>query len=208
MKKIAFKQARFLTSALKEDEYPSLQNPQGTPLPEIALIGRSNVGKSSLLNHLMQNKSLAKVSSTPGKTQRINYFLIDEKLLLVDLPGYGYAKVSQAIKQSWKTHLENYLTKRESLNLLLFLLDIRRTPNQDDLTFFKWANYHHLPLVLILTKTDKLSEQEQKKQHQIILNVLTSEKSLSRLPVLLYSTKDGKCKHRLIEIINQYGIHS
>lgn len=203
MKKIMFKQARFLTSALKEDECPSLQNAQGNPLPEMAIVGRSNVGKSSLLNHLMQSKSLAKVSSKPGKTQRINYFLIDETLLLVDLPGYGYAKVDKTTKQNWAIHLENYLNQRGSLKLLLFLLDIRRTPNEDDLAFLEWAYFQGLSVILVLTKTDKLKENEKIKQTEAIIMTLRREKSLSGLPYVHYSVKEGKCKHQLIEVINK-----
>ncbi|CCB90085.1 putative GTP-binding protein engB [Simkania negevensis Z] len=203
MKKIMFKQARFLTSALKEAECPSLQNAQGNPLPEMAIVGRSNVGKSSLLNHLMQSKSLAKVSSKPGKTQRINYFLIDETLLLVDLPGYGYAKVDKTTKQNWAIHLENYLNQRGSLKLLLFLLDIRRTPNEDDLAFLEWAYFQGLSVILVLTKTDKLKENEKIKQTEAIIMTLRREKSLSGLPYVHYSVKEGKCKHQLIEVINK-----
>ena len=203
MKKISFKQARFLTSALKKNECPYLQDSHGKLLPEMAIVGRSNVGKSSLLNHLMQNKSLAKVSSTPGKTQRINYFIVDEMLLLTDLPGYGYAKVNQSTKQNWAMHLENYLNKRTSLRLFLFLLDIRRTPNDDDLAFFNWAHFQNLPIILVLTKADKLNAQDKKKQTHLILNILSREKSLSGLPIVHYSVKDGKCKHQLIEIINK-----
>jgi GTP-binding protein len=203
MKKLVFKSARFLTSALKGDECPSLSGKDGTPLPEIAIVGRSNVGKSSLLNHLMQDKTLAKVSSTPGKTQRINYFLIDERLLLVDLPGYGYAKVKKAIKKDWAIHLENYLNTRPSLKLLLFLLDIRRTPNEDDIAFFQWALFRNLPTVLILTKADKLKKREQETQTKHILDLLSREKSLSGFPFVLYSVKDGGCKRQLIEVINQ-----
>ena len=103
---LSFKKAQFVTSALKKDECPEMRDPQGNPLPEMAIVGRSNVGKSSLLNHIMHSKTLAKVSATPGKTQRLNYFLIDEKLLLVDLPGYGYAQVNKAIKRNWASHLE------------------------------------------------------------------------------------------------------
>lgn len=208
MKKFFFKQAYFLTSALKECEYPSLQNSQGIALPEVALVGRSNVGKSSLINHLLSNKSLAKVSSTPGKTQRINYFLIDERLLLVDLPGYGYAKANKSTKQKWAAHIEYYLTKRKSLCLLLLLLDIRRIPNEDDLTLCKWAKHHDLPIILVLTKSDKISNQEQRKQADAIINAVNSEKSLRGFPIVLYSVKNGKCKHQLIEIINQYGLNT
>lgn len=203
MKKTPFKQARFLTSALKEEECPNLCDSRGQPLPEMAIVGRSNVGKSSLLNHLMQTKSLAKVSSTPGKTQRLNYFLIDDTLLLVDLPGYGYAKVNHTTKQEWATHLEDYLNTRPSLRLLLFLLDIRRIPNEDDLAFLEWAKYQKLPTILVLTKSDKLNEKEKNKQTDAIFKKLGDDKSLSGLPIVHYSIKEGKCKHKLITLINQ-----
>lgn len=200
---LSFKKAQFVTSALKKDECPEMRDPQGNPLPEMAIVGRSNVGKSSLLNHLMHSKTLAKVSATPGKTQRLNYFLIDEKLLLVDLPGYGYAKVNKAIKRNWASHLEGYLNNRKSLKLLLLLLDIRRIPNEDDLAFLEWANYRSLPTVLILTKNDKLNQRERKKQTDAILKYLEEEKSLSGLPLVHYSVKEGKCKYKLIDTINK-----
>lgn len=191
--KASFKEAQFLTSALKEEEWPV------ELLPEIALVGRSNVGKSSLMNHLLLHKSLAKVSSTPGKTQRINYFTIDQQFYLVDLPGYGYAKVNRKTQKEWGQYLEPYLTKRSSLRLLLLLLDIRRAPSEEDLALLNWIKFQNIPAVLVLTKSDKLSLPERKKQAEIILQ----EKTLSGLPYVYYSIKNGKCRRELIEIINR-----
>lgn len=192
MKNVEFKSAQFLTSALKTDELPELT------LPEIAVVGRSNVGKSSLINHLLQSKKVAKVSSTPGKTQRINYFVIDESLLLVDLPGYGYAKTSKTLQEEWGVWIDKYLKER-GLKLILFLLDSRRELTEEDRQFLEWAFYEKIPLLLVLTKGDKLSQKEKHAAFKRIEN----EKSLSGFPPLLYSVKEGKCRQALIHEINQ-----
>ncbi|MBF5058729.1 ribosome biogenesis GTP-binding protein YihA/YsxC [Candidatus Neptunochlamydia vexilliferae] len=192
MKKIPFKKAEFLTSALKSDELPD------GGLPEIAIVGRSNVGKSSLINHLLRSKMVAKVSSTPGKTQRINYFVIDDALLLVDLPGYGYAKTSKSLQEEWGLWIEKYLKER-SLKLILFLVDSRRELTLEDRQFLEWADYHQTPLLLIATKGDKLNQKEKGQA----LKRLEGEKSLSRFPPLLYSIKEGKCREMLIHEINR-----
>ena len=192
MKKVEFKSAQFLTSALKTDELPELT------LPEIAVVGRSNVGKSSLINHLLQSKKVAKVSSRPGKTQRINYFVIDESLLLVDLPGYGYAKTSKTLQEEWGVWIDKYLKER-GLKLILFLLDSRRELTEEDRQFLEWAFYEKIPLLLVLTKGDKLSQKEKHAAFKRIEN----EKSLSGFPPLLYSVKEGKCRQALIHEINQ-----
>ncbi|MCP5503884.1 MAG: YihA family ribosome biogenesis GTP-binding protein [Chlamydiales bacterium] len=192
MKKVEFKSAEFLTSALKTDELPEIT------LPEIAIVGRSNVGKSSLINHLLHSKKVAKVSSTPGKTQRINYFVIDESFLLVDLPGYGYAKTSKSLQEEWGVWIDKYLKER-GLKLILFLLDSRRALTEEDRQFLEWAFYENIPLLLILTKGDKLSQKEKHAAFKRIEN----EKSLSGFPPLLYSVKEGKCRQALIHEINQ-----
>lgn len=192
MKKLEFKSVTFLTSALKTDELPDLS------LPEIAIVGRSNVGKSSLINHLLHSKKVAKVSSMPGKTQRINYFLIDDAFLLVDLPGYGYAKTSKTLQEEWGIWIDRYLKKRE-LKLILFLIDARRELTEEDRQFLEWAFYEETPLLLILTKGDKLS---QKEKHAAFKR-MENEKSLSGFPPLLYSIKEGKCKQILIHEMNQ-----
>lgn len=192
MKKILFKKGVFLTSALKTGELPD------SSLPEIAIVGRSNVGKSSLINHLLRSKTVVKVSSKPGKTQRINFFVIDDVLLFVDLPGYGYAKTSKSLQEEWGVWIDKYLKKRK-LHLILFLLDSRRELTDEDLQFLEWAAHKNMPLLLILTKTDKLS---QKEKHQVI-NQIEEEKPLSRFPLLLYSIKEGKCREHLINEINK-----
>lgn len=191
LKRIEFKTATFLTSALKTDELPEIE------LPEIAVVGRSNVGKSSLINHLLRSNKVAKVSATPGKTQRINYFVIDESLLLVDLPGYGYAKTSKSLQEEWGIWIDKYLKER-GLKLILFLLDSRRELTPEDRQFLEWAFFEKIPLLLILTKGDKLNQ----KETFATLKRIESEKSLSGFPPLLYSVKEGKCRERLIHEIN------
>ena len=158
--KIPFKTARFITSALLETEWPTVKSPRGEPLPEMALVGRSNVGKSSLINHLLGQKKIAKTSSTPGKTQRMNFFIIDEELILVDLPGYGFAKAPESAVQHWSKALDTYFQTRASLRLILLLIDSRRGPSEDDLVIADWANRRSIPLLTVLTKTDKLTPTE------------------------------------------------
>lgn len=171
-------------------------------VPEIAVVGRSNVGKSSLLNHLMGSRHLAKISSTPGKTQRINYFFVDEKALLVDLPGYGYAHVSRSTRRTWGVCLERYFQTRPCFRLLLFLLDIRHLPSTGDVAFSRFASFHHIPLLVVLTKTDKLKQQDREKKTSAIIDVLKKTACQAQWPVVHYSVKHGKCRRALIEMIN------
>lgn len=126
-------------------------------LPEFAFIGRSNVGKSSLINLLTGTKKLAKTSSTPGKTQLINHFVINDQWYLVDLPGYGYAKVSKSARSNWEKFIADYLTNRKSLMNIFILLDSRLEPQKIDLEFINWCGEKQLPFVLVFTKIDKLS---------------------------------------------------
>ena len=148
------KTAEFLISSADYKGCPD------TELPEFAFIGRSNVGKSSLINMLMGNKSLAKTSGTPGKTQLINHFIVNEKWYLVDLPGYGYAKVSKNQREKWQKIISNYLLKRTSLTLVFVLLDSRLDPQKIDLEFINWCGENQVPFVIVFTKIDKLSSAE------------------------------------------------
>jgi GTP-binding protein len=125
-------------------------------LPEVAFAGRSNVGKSSLINRLLNRKGVAKTSSTPGRTQSINFFLINKACYMVDLPGYGYAKVPRAVKKKWGQLIDGYLQQRASLKLLVLIVDARRTPNEEEKLFTEWLAMHAIPWVLVITKTDKL----------------------------------------------------
>jgi GTP-binding protein len=143
--------AKFVASYPRVEKAPISKN------PEYAFIGRSNVGKSSLINMLTCTKALAKVSQTPGKTQLINHFLINEEWNLVDLPGYGYAKVSKSDRKSFSDIITNYIIKRENLYLLFVLIDSRLEPQQIDVDFVNWLGAHQIPFALVFTKTDKVS---------------------------------------------------
>jgi len=150
MKPYDIKRAEFATSVGQGASYPA-------PLPcEIALVGRSNVGKSSLINCLCNNHKLAKTSQTPGKTRLINYYRLNDELYLVDLPGYGYASVGKAEKRVWGELIESYLMSGRP-NHLFLLLDIRRTPSEDDRQMLAWAIYHGVPYTIVATKADKVS---------------------------------------------------
>ena len=202
MKHCNFSQAQFVSSALSLESLPILKATDGNLLPEIVLIGRSNVGKSSLINHLLKRKDLARVSATPGKTQTLNFFTVDQQLVLVDLPGYGYAKATDDLKQQWAGAIDHYLNNRRHLKLVLFLMDCRRQPTEEDLAFVQWASHRQLPLLVIFTKSDKLSENEQR------FNTLNSFKLfntyLQKTPfhLLHYSVKDSKSRGELIDHIN------
>ncbi len=150
--------AKFLLSTLTE--FPTLKDPKGKFLPEIAMAGKSNVGKSSLINNWIGYKKLAKTSGTPGKTQLLNFFVIDEKFVLVDLPGYGFAKAPQAEIEKWSNAIDTYLNNRPNLKLILLLIDSRRDICEEDQSMIDWAKHKQIPILLILTKSDKLSTAE------------------------------------------------
>lgn len=148
------------------------QLPAGT-LPEIAIVGRSNVGKSSLINKTVNRKKLAKSSSTPGKTQTINYYLIDDSLYLVDLPGYGYAKASKAQRLKWQKMIEKYLSERRQIKGVIMLFDIRHDPSENDIIMKEWLSHHDIPILIIATKADKISRGARLKHITAIRKALT-----------------------------------
>lgn len=160
MKKYLFTKAEFVKTAVKEKDWPKIRDLSGNIVPEIAVAGRSNVGKSSLLNHLFKSKDLVKTSSVPGKTQALNFFVLNKQLAFCDLPGYGFAKVPDSIRKQWGPMIETYLEKRGELKLILFLLDIRRIPNEDDIKFLQWAAHFGKSVIVVITKIDKVTAQE------------------------------------------------
>jgi len=151
---IAALQAEFITSATTRKGFPETQ------LPEVAFVGRSNVGKSTLLNALVGRKKLARISSTPGKTRQINFYRINEKFHFVDLPGYGYAKVSKTEREAWRKTIEDYLTHREQLRLVVSLIDIRHDPTRRDRDLIEWLDFLQRPFIIVLTKSDKVKKGE------------------------------------------------
>jgi GTP-binding protein len=160
------KQSEFITSAVTRPQYPQ------DGRPEIAFVGRSNVGKSSLINTLTNRRKLAKVSGTPGKTRLINFFLINNIFYLVDLPGYGYAKVSKVEKESWGRTIETYLTGREQLKKVVLLVDCRHKPTGDDVLMYEWIKYHGYETIIVATKSDKLTRNELRKTEKVIKDTL------------------------------------
>lgn len=168
-----FDKAVFLLSTL--DDFPRLKDPKGNPLPEIALAGRSNVGKSSLINHFFGQKNLAKTSATPGKTQLLNFFVVKDKAVFVDLPGYGYAAAPNAAVEKWSRAIDLYLNQSASLKLILLLVDSRRDLSSEDRSLLDWANQKNIPLLAVLTKTDKLTPSELQKTLSAMRKQLPSE---------------------------------
>ena len=180
------KSTEFIKSATKPLHYPE------GDLPEIAFAGRSNVGKSSLVNVLVNRKNLVRTSSTPGRTQLINFFQVNDNFMLVDLPGYGYAKVPLAVKKDWRPMMETYLSKRRNLRGVVLILDIRRIPVEEDLQMLAWLRAFSIPPIIVVTKCDKLSKNERAKQSAIIMARLGLEKSeLNFFSALSKEGKDG-----------------
>jgi len=178
------KETRFITSSTGIHKCPP------PDLPEYAFIGRSNVGKSSLLNMITDRKKLAKISSTPGKTQLINHFIINEEWYLVDLPGYGYARISVNKKQSWEKMIRDYIFKRNNLMSLFLLIDSRISPQQIDLNFIDLLGINQVPFVIVFTKSDKLSKP------QLESNLTSYKKQLLNswedLPEIIVSSSTNK----------------
>jgi len=190
---LIIKSAEFVTSAVKPSQYPL------SVLPEIAFSGRSNVGKSSLINILLNRKRLVKTSSTPGRTQLINFFNINEAFYFVDLPGYGYAKVPASVKKKWGPMIETYLTTRETLKGVVLIMDIRRMPGSEELNFIDWLNHYYISTILVLTKSDKLSKTRQKKQQLEIANAL----SVNKDNLVLFSAKSRQGKDEVWDAVEK-----
>lgn len=185
------KTADFVTSAVKPSQYPEAE------LPEIAFAGRSNVGKSSLINCLVNRRHLVKTSSTPGRTQLVNFFDVNSQFTFVDLPGYGYAKVPAHIRKTWGPMIETYLSTRETLKGVVVLLDMRRKPGQEEQDLMEWLGYHEVPAVIVLTKADKFSKTKRKNQ----VKKITEELGIEEESLIQFSSKTRLGKEKLWAII-------
>lgn len=184
------KQSDFIISAVKKEQYPI------DGRVEIAFVGRSNVGKSSIINALTNRKKLAKVSQTPGKTRLINFFLINNEFHLVDLPGYGYAKVSKKEKESWGKFIETYLIDRHELKRVVLLVDSRHKPTSDDIMMYEWIKHYGYDVVIVATKSDKLSNNDLVKAKKIILETLQLNKEDK---LYFFSSLNKKGKDQLVD---------
>lgn len=176
--------ADILLSAVSQAQYPQ------DDLPEIALAGRSNVGKSSFINTLLGRKNLARTSSKPGKTQQLNFYNIDDKLRFVDVPGYGYAKVSKTERAKWGKMIEEYLTSRDNLRAVVSLVDMRHDPTADDIQMYEFLKYYEIPVIVVATKADKIPRGKWNKHESMIKKKLGFESS-DRFIVFSSETRHG-----------------
>lgn len=187
---INWRRARLGAVAVKPDQWPSHR------LPEVALVGRSNVGKSSLINHLV-NAAVARTSNTPGRTQTINFYVIDDRICLVDLPGYGYARVPQRVKRRWAPMIEGYLTRRENLVGILQIVDMRHPPTADDRAMAQWLRQRGLPAVAVATKADKIARGHWRGRVEAITRDL-------ELPAIAFSSVSGAGRPELMQVLRGF----
>lgn len=190
---MVIKSAEFVTSVADKNYYKS-------DLNEVAFVGRSNVGKSSLINFIVGRKKLAKTSSMPGKTSLINYFLVNKQFLLVDLPGYGYAEVSKDQKTNWGDFLEEYLKTSENLKCVYLLLDIRRTPTNQDEQMLNFLYFNRISTKVVVTKIDTLSKAQVSNQLQIICSKL----GITKKDIIVTSSQDKEGHKELLDSIEQF----
>jgi GTP-binding protein len=179
--------AKFICSAVTPEHYPPAD------LPEVAFAGRSNVGKSSLINKILNRKKLVRTSKTPGRTQLLNFFEINEIYRFVDLPGYGYAKVPAEVQKRWRPMVETYLTSRSNMRGMVLLLDIRREPSKEDLNLWHWLQTMSIEVVTVTTKVDKLSRNKRNKQIAAIAKTLGCKKE----ELIEFSAMTGEGRHEI-----------
>jgi len=187
------RKSKFVTSLAELKPFP------GQGLPEIALAGKSNVGKSSLINNLTNNSKLARTSSAPGKTRLVNFYQInDEDMFLVDLPGYGFAKAPRQEKEKWAAMIEGYLEKSHNLKHVLQLVDIRHTPTQEDVMMVNYLRHYNIPFTVVATKADKLSKAQRGRSIPVICRTLV----VQPWEIITHSSEDGTGKDKLLDLID------
>lgn len=187
--------AEIITSAAKKEQYPQ------TNLKEIALAGRSNVGKSSFINKIINRRNLVRTSSKPGKTQTLNFYNINDIFCFVDVPGYGYAKVPKSEKEKWARMMEEYFEFREELGLVMLIVDLRHNPTQDDISMYHYIKHFDIPVVVVATKADKVKKSMKQKninQIKIKMNIDLND------PVIAFSSETGEGKDLVWRHLTQY----
>jgi GTP-binding protein len=187
--------AEIVISAVKPAQYPE------ESLPEFALAGRSNVGKSSFINKMLNRKNLARTSSKPGKTQTLNFYLINEMMHFVDVPGYGYAKVSKKEREAWGKMIETYFTSREQLKAAVLIVDLRHPPTKDDIMMYDFLKHYGIPCIIIATKADKIPKTKRQKHFKITKEALDLEAGDE---IVLFSSETGEGKDEVWGILKKY----
>ena len=185
--------AQFIKSATKEEHYPE------DSLPEILLSGRSNVGKSSFINSVLNRKNIAHVSGRPGKTQTLNFYLINNEFYFVDVPGYGYARVSKKDRETFGQMIEEYLLNREQLKLVVLLVDFRHKPSDDDVLMYKYLTAYNIPCLVVGTKVDKVPKTRRKKYEQLIIDTLDMDPDM----FLPYSSETKQNRDVVYDLLDQ-----
>ncbi|HBT19717.1 MAG TPA: YihA family ribosome biogenesis GTP-binding protein [Clostridiaceae bacterium] len=189
---IKIKTAEFITSAVKTNQYPESVH------PEVAFVGRSNVGKSTIINAITNRRKLAKVSNTPGRTRLVNFFLINEGAMLVDLPGYGYAKISKVEKAAWGKIIEEYIVSSPNLRRFVLLVDSRHKPTADDVAMMDYLRYYEKDVVVVATKLDKLKRNDIRKSEKLIRETLSMGKED---PFIMYSSTSKENLQSVIDLV-------
>lgn len=187
--------AEIFISAVKPDQYPKDQ------LPQIALAGRSNVGKSSFINKIINRKSLARTSSKPGKTQTLNFYIINEALYFVDVPGYGFAKVSKKEREAWGKMMETYFTSSQQLRAVVQIVDLRHPPSNDDIQMYEFLKHYEIPTIIVATKADKIPKGKWQKHSKVIKEHLGA---ISTDPFIVFSAQTAEGKDKAWQAIEKF----
>jgi GTP-binding protein len=187
--------SEIVISAVKPEQYPE------TELPEFALAGRSNVGKSSFINKMLNRRGLARISSKPGKTQTLNFYLINEILHFVDVPGYGYAKVSKTERAAWGKMIETYFTTREQLRAVVLIVDLRHPPTTDDVMMYDFLKHYEIPCIIIATKADKIPKGKWQKHLKVTRETLELDQNDH---IIVFSSETGEGKDQAWSILQSY----
>ena len=188
-------QSDIVISAVKPEQYPN------TRFPEVALAGRSNVGKSSFINKMINRKNLARTSSKPGKTQTLNFYVINEMMYFVDVPGYGFAKVPKSERDAWGRMIETYVTTRDTLKAIILLIDIRHDPSKDDIAMYEWLKHMGKPVIIIATKADKIPKGKWPKHEKVIKEKLNKDPND---PIVIFSSETAMGKEKAWSTIESY----
>ncbi|ODJ57421.1 ribosome biogenesis GTP-binding protein YihA/YsxC [Brochothrix thermosphacta] len=188
-------QVELLISAVRPDQYPKAL------LPEFALAGRSNVGKSSFINRMLQRKAMARISSKPGKTQTLNFYEVEKKLIFVDVPGYGYAKISKSERAKWGVMMETYMTDRAPLRAVIQIVDMRHKPSNDDVTMYEFLKHHGIRVIVIATKADKIPKGRWQKSIKEIKETLGFDPDDN---IVMFSSETGLGKDQAWKIIEKF----